>query len=116
LRIIPSRPVHNLLRTYVSFIAGQEPEMPHRKSVSNVALATAAALLFSTAPLAAVAADSAAPMKCMGGNSCKGKSACSTPTNACSGQNSCKGKGYVMLGKAECTAAQAANKPAEKKS
>lgn len=89
--------------------------MSHRKSLSNVALATAAAMLFSTVPMASHAADTA-KVKCDGGNSCKGKSDCSTATNGCAGQNSCKGKGYVQLTKAECTAAQAANKPEEKKS
>jgi hypothetical protein len=76
---------------------------------SGALLATAAAVLFSTTPaLNAVAAD--AKIKCEGGNACKGKSECSTATNACAGQNSCKGKGYVMLTKSECTAAQTANK------
>jgi hypothetical protein len=88
--------------------------MNHRKTLSTAALATAAAMLFSTAPLTVLAADTA-KIKCDGGNSCKGKSECSTATNACAGQNSCKGTGYVALTKAECAAAQAANKPAEKK-
>jgi hypothetical protein len=80
---------------------------------SGALLATAAAVLFTATPaLDAVAAD--AKIKCDGGNACKGKSECSTPTNACAGQNSCKGKGYVMLTKSECTAAQAANKSDKK--
>jgi len=80
---------------------------------SGIAIATAAAVLFSAVPaLNAVAAD--AKIKCDGGNSCKGKSECSTATNACAGQNSCKGTGYVTLPKDECPAAQAANKPADK--
>jgi uncharacterized membrane protein len=86
------------------------------KNFSNAALATAAAILFSTAPLNAVDAADSAKVKCDGGNSCKGKSECSTATNSCAGQNSCKGKGYVTLKKTECAAAQAANKPADKKS
>ena len=85
--------------------------MNHRKLSSGVALATAAAVLFSSVPLAAQAADTA-KIKCDGGNACKGKSECSTATNGCAGQNSCKGTGYVQLTKAECTAAQAVNKPA----
>jgi hypothetical protein len=88
--------------------------MSNRKS-SGFALAAAAAVLFSSTPaMNAVAAD--AKIKCEGGNACKGKSECSTATNACAGQNGCKGKGYVMLPKSECTAAQSANKPAEKQS
>ena len=79
----------------------------------SVAMATAAAVLFSTAPLTASAAD-AAKVKCEGANSCKGKSACHTATSGCQGQNSCKGKGYLMLTKADCDAALAKMK-AEKK-
>lgn len=76
---------------------------------SGAALAAATAVLFSSTPaLDAVATE--AKIKCDGGNACKGKSECSTATNACAGQNSCKGTGYVMLTKSECTAAQAANK------
>jgi hypothetical protein len=87
--------------------------MSSRKS-SGIAIATAAAVLFSSTPaMNAFAAD--AKIKCEGGNSCKGKSECHTATNACAGQNGCKGTGYVMLSKDECTAAQAANKPAQKK-
>jgi hypothetical protein len=85
---------------------------PASKS-SGALIATAAALLFSSTPaFDALAAD--AKIKCEGGNSCKGKSECSTATNACAGQNSCKGTGYVMLSKDECTTAQAANKPEKK--
>jgi len=87
--------------------------MSHRKS-SGVALATAAAVLFSTTPALTAFADEA-KIKCEGGNSCKGKSECHTATSGCAGQNSCKGKGYVMLSKSECTAAQAANKSDDKK-
>ncbi len=45
----------------------------------------------------------AASVKCVGGNDCKGKSACMGASNDCKGQNSCKGKGYVMTSsKEEC--------------
>lgn len=80
---------------------------------SGAALAAATAVLFSSTPaLDALAAE--AKIKCDGGNACKGKSECSTATNACAGQNACKGKGYVMLTKTDCTAAQAANKDEKK--
>jgi len=74
--------------------------------VTRVALATAAALLFSNMAVAPASADEA-KVKCEGVNSCKGTSACSTATNACQGQNSCKGKGYLLLSKAECDSAKA---------
>ena len=83
------------------------------KKILGIALATAAAAVFASVPaLDAVAAD--AKIKCDGGNACKGKSECHTASNACAGQNACKGKGYVSLPKAECTAAQKANAPADK--
>jgi hypothetical protein len=82
---------------------------------SGAFLATAAALLFSSTPAVdAIAAE--AKIKCDGGNACKGKSECATASHACAGQNSCKGKGYVMLTKAECEAALAANKGEQDKS
>ena len=40
--------------------------------------------------------------KCVGGNSCKGTSACNTATTSCAGQNACKGQGWIVTTKAEC--------------
>lgn len=79
----------------------------------SAALATAAALLFSSLPLAAVHAEDA-KIKCVGANSCKGKSACATAKNSCQGQNSCKGVGYLSLTQAECDAAKAKMKEEKK--
>ena len=64
-----------------------------------------AGLLFGGQALAAEPAGSgeAAKVKCMGGNACKGKSACGTAESSCAGQNSCKGKGWVMTtSEADC--------------
>jgi hypothetical protein len=80
---------------------------------SGLALATAAAVMFSAVPQTASAAD-AAKVKCEGANSCKGKSACHTATSGCQGQNSCKGKGYLLLSKAECDATLAKMKSEKK--
>ena len=76
------------------------------KKFSSLALATAAAVMFSSAPLSAAHADEA-KVKCEGVNACKGTSACGTATNACAGKNACKGQGFLMLSKAECDAAKA---------
>jgi len=85
--------------------------MSMSKTVSGAALATAAALLFSIAPIATAAAADAATVHCDGGNSCKGKSACKSAHNACKGQNSCKGKGFTNeTTQAACDKAQKANK------
>ena len=84
----------------------EEFHMQKSNKFSGVALATAAAMLFSTAAVTtASAAD--AKVKCEGVNGCKGQSACHTATNACQGQNSCKGKGYLLLSKADCDSAKA---------
>ena len=76
------------------------------KKLSTLALATAAAVMFSSAPLTAAQADEA-KVKCEGVNACKGTSACGTQANACAGKNACKGQGFLMLSKAECDAAKA---------
>ena len=76
------------------------------KKLSSLALATAAAVMFSTAPLTGAHAEEA-KVKCEGVNACKGTSACGTAANACAGKNSCKGHGFLMLTKAECDAAKA---------
>jgi uncharacterized membrane protein len=72
----------------------------------GVALAAAAAVLFSTAAVTTAHADDA-KVKCQGVNSCKGHSACKSANNACKGQNSCKGQGFLEMSKADCDAAKA---------
>jgi hypothetical protein len=72
----------------------------------GVALAAAAAVLFSTAAVTTAHADDA-KVKCQGVNSCKGHSACKGANNACKGQNSCKGQGFLEMSKADCDAAKA---------
>ena len=75
---------------------------------SGVAIATAAAALFSmgvTVSTSARAADEMA-VHCVGANSCKGTSDCKTAKNDCKGQNSCKGMGWVgKKSEADCKAA-----------
>jgi hypothetical protein len=74
--------------------------------LSGVALAAAAAVVFSTAAVTTARADDA-KVKCQGVNSCKGHSACKSANNACKGQNSCKGQGFMMMTQADCDAAKA---------
>jgi len=81
--------------------------MTYGKKLSSLAMATAAAVMFSTAPLTAANAADEAKVKCEGVNACKGTSACGTAANACAGKNTCKGQGFLMLSKAECDAAKA---------
>ena len=77
-----------------------------RARATGAAIATAAALLFSTLAVSVVSAAEPAKIKCLGANSCKGTSACATAQSACQGQNSCKGQGFLMLSKADCDAAK----------
>jgi uncharacterized membrane protein len=58
--------------------------------------------------------SSSEPIKCEGGNACKGQSECATADgkSLCAGENACKGTGYVFTETvAECTALQLRNKP-----
>jgi hypothetical protein len=68
---------------------------------SGVALAAAAAALFTTglATTTVYAADGA--VKCSGTNSCKGSSECKTAKSECKGHNSCKGMGWVTAKSAD---------------
>ena len=83
------------------------------RKTSTLALATAAAMLFATVSMNAAAADEG-KVQCAGVNACKGQSARKSAKNACKGQNTCKGAGFLELSKAECDAAQAQAKKAEK--
>ena len=59
---------------------------PHK--MSSVALAAAAAVLFSTAAITTASAADTGTVKCAGVNACKGQSACKSANNACKGMNS----------------------------
>ena len=72
----------------------------------NLAVAIAAAALFSAGTVALTAAPAHAQVKCIGANACKGTSACKTANSACKGQNACKGQGFTEAkDAAACTAA-----------
>ena len=74
------------------------------KTTSSLTLAAAAAAMFALAPVTASAGDEG--VKCIGGNACKGHSACKTATTECKGLNACKGQGFVMADdEAACTEA-----------
>lgn len=70
---------------------------------SGSALAVAAATLLLSGAVAtpSIAADEAKG-QCIGGNACKGQSACHTASNSCAGSNACKGQGWIEATKAEC--------------
>ena len=70
------------------------------KTTTSLTLAAAAAAMFALAPVSAGAGEET--VKCMGGNTCKGHSACKTANSDCKGLNACKGQGFVMATEAAC--------------
>ena len=79
--------------------------MTSKKRLAGIALAATAAAVFATAPLTSMAASheaGEAQGKCVGGNACKGQSACATASTGCKGQNACKGQGFTKTTEAEC--------------
>lgn len=78
--------------------------MTSRRKFVSLAMATAAAALFSAAPITAVQAGSDANVQCYGVNQCKGHNDCKTANNACKGHGSCKGQGFVSMSKHACEA------------
>ncbi len=79
--------------------------MMTRTKMSGLILASAAAALFTTAPMAyGDSHEKAGEVKCSGINACKGTGECATATNSCKGQNACKGSGWMHASKADCEA------------
>ena len=76
--------------------------MNSKRRFTTIALATAAAAMFSVAPITAVQAASDANIHCFGVNKCKGHNDCKTASNACKGHASCKGQGFVGMSKHAC--------------
>jgi hypothetical protein len=83
--------------------------MKRTKAISaGSMLASAVALAFLATPsFAQGTSDSSqqqAQIKCVGGNSCEGRSSCKSATSRGPGQNSCKGQGFVMTSSTQdCT-------------
>jgi hypothetical protein len=76
----------------------------NKVKLSGAILATVVGVMFAAQPL--IAEDNSgnqAQIKCVGGNSCKGQSACATASNSCKGQNSCKGKGWITTTATDCS-------------
>ena len=75
------------------------------KHVNGLAIAMAAAAVFSVAPMSASAGDTEGKAHCVGGNACKGQGACAGENHSCAGQNACKGQGYTVVSAEECAKA-----------
>ena len=76
--------------------------MTTRRKFTTMAMATAAAALFSAAPMTPVQASSDADVHCFGVNKCKGHNDCKTAANACKGHGACKGQGFVAMSQHAC--------------
>ncbi len=80
--------------------------MKAKDRITGLTLAAAAAAIFAATPMVAGAgghlASEQAQGQCVGGNSCKGQSACKTAKSDCQGQNACKGQGFTQSNKADC--------------
>lgn len=70
---------------------------------TGVFLATTAAALFATAPVAQ-AAPQEVVIHCTGVNACKGQGRCGTAEHSCKGANACKGQGILPMSQKECAA------------
>jgi hypothetical protein len=79
-----------------------------RKALTGALLAAAVGAMFLSSPVFAQESSGStrqANVKCVGGNSCKGQSACKGGNHSCKAQNSCKGQGFVMTSTTqECNA------------
>jgi hypothetical protein len=90
----------------------------NKAKLTGAVLATAVALAFMGNAVQAADSSGAtqSQVKCVGGNSCKGQSACKSASSDCKGQNACKGKGYVMSSSAkECLASGGKPEQSKKK-
>ena len=80
-----------------------ERKLSGKKTLSSAAIAVAAAGLFLSGTVSAIAAEpKEAEVQCAGVNSCKGKSECSSAKNGCSGKNACKGQGWMSMSEKRC--------------
>lgn len=83
-------------------------------SVKSVLVAGAVAGMFAMGAANVAHAADAAKVKCEGGNSCKGMSACKTAKNECKGHNACNGQGFTEAkDQKECDAMKDAAKKAK---
>ena len=76
--------------------------MTTRRKLTTIAMATAAAALFSGAPVMAAQTSGEDDVHCFGVNKFKCHNDCKTATNACKGHASCKGTGFVTMSKHAC--------------
>ena len=83
-----------------------------KAGIKGTLIASAVAAMFmatalhadESATMSGSSSATAAKVKCLGGNDCKGHGACKSVSNDCKGHNACKGKGFSMTQtEQECT-------------
>jgi hypothetical protein len=75
-------------------------------NAKSLVIAGAAATLFLSGAVPAMAADAAGgdQVVCEGINACKGQGGCAGAGHACAGKNACKGQGQTRTTAADCKA------------
>lgn len=76
--------------------------MSKTMKTTGLAMAIAAASMFTVAATSVPTVAQEAQVKCMGVNACKGQNTCKTAANECKGQGACKGQGFLMLSASDC--------------
>jgi hypothetical protein len=75
-------------------------------NTKSLLIASAAATLFLSGAIPAMAADAAGgdQVVCEGINACKGQGGCAGAGHECAGKNACKGQGHTKTTAADCQA------------
>jgi hypothetical protein len=80
--------------------------MNKMQKITGIAIAAAAAGMFSMVTVGNAFADDA-KVHCQGANACKGQNDCKGAKNDCKGHGACKGTGVKDMSKADCDKATA---------
>jgi hypothetical protein len=83
--------------------------MNKMQKITGIAIAAAAAGMFSMVTVGNAFADDA-KVHCANQSSCKGQNDCKGAKNDCKGHGACKGQGVKDMSKADCDKATAAKK------
>jgi hypothetical protein len=75
------------------------------QKITGIAIAAAAAGMFTMATVGNAFADEA-KVHCAGANACKGQNDCKGAKNDCKGHGACKGTGFKEMTKADCDKAK----------
>lgn len=85
--------------------------MSTARKLTGIAIAGAAAALFTMAPVTTASAAETGMVHCFGVNSCKGQGSCKSAANSCKGMNQCKGLGWEPMSAKACAKKGGTTKP-----